>query len=69
MPDSRDLDPLQIHLQGHSLNKPMHDATHILGILAGLRTAKRLQYDVRTISDSEFGMLRVSRENYEITLQ
>ena len=43
----------------------MHDVTHILGILAGLRTAKRLQYDVRTTFDSEFGMLRVSRGDYE----
>ena len=53
----------------HSLNKPMHDARPILGILAGFVDHKRLQYDVRTIFDPEFGMLRVSRGDYESTSQ
>ena len=47
----------------------MHDVTHVLGILAGFVDHKRLQYDVRTIFDPEFGMLRVSRGDYESTSQ
>ena len=36
-------------LHGHSLNKPMHDTRHILGILSGLWTTTRLQWQVPNI--------------------
>jgi hypothetical protein len=38
----------------HSLNKPMHDTRHILGILSGLWTTTRLQWQLRRSGDMVF---------------